>query len=624
VSHPPQQPAPDHQPAPPSAPDNETPASADPPPPADAVTDIAAPDLTEPPGADAPERTSEAAAAGVPDGSSAFAVAGAPQDAASGDEQEPVRRRRRWPVVVAVGVVLALVLSGAGYAAARAWYGWGISEPEAVVPADVALFARVDLAPGYREKLQLAGLVKKFPSGKASGPEKAVDGLEKPFFADTGLDFAKDIKPWFADRAGFALWSRDGKPVPVLVLASSDNAKAKQALAKARIGDKPVGYALLDGYALVVPASDGGQAAAQAAAAAAHKQPLERDSRYHSAVSRLRDNSVGYAYADLAALAKIGRGALSDVLDATPQDALGDLTSTPDPKAIDTALASLTGTVVAGASVTDNGVEILSRATGMPAASAAAGGAVDVRDALGKAPADSVVALSADGAQSGNAAATKAVSGTISALLYTFVAGSLFTDGDSLGVVPGGDLFDDPTVAIDPETGMPTGLDPKQQAELQRQLEQFQKEMQARLAKVTDAATAIATARVLTLAVTGADSGRLDVQPRDSSATGTLTGLIDLLGGNVSAERVGDGVRFSLGDKDTSAGTLRDSAQFRDALGKVPGTTVVAGYVDVPRLLEVAKADGNTRTQWGPVRAVGLVVGQSGSETTTIVRIIVK
>jgi hypothetical protein len=141
---------------------------------------------------------------------------------------------------------------------------------------------------------------------------------------------------------------------------------------------------------------------------------------------------------------------------------------------------------------------------------------------------------------------------------------------------------------------------------------------------LSDGMTALVTARVLSFALTGAGSGRLDVQPRDTAGGTAIQELTKGLGGGFTTERLGDSVRVRAGDSSGSVGTLRDSATFRGALADVPGTTVFAGYADVPRLLEVGRTGAAVRDRWAPVRAVGVVIGRSGTEFTGLVRIVIR
>jgi hypothetical protein len=554
------------------------------------------------------------------------------------------RKRRRWPVVVAVVVVLTLLLSGAAYGGMRAWYGWGITEPEQVLPADVVAFTRIDLAPGYREKLQLADLVKKFPAGqRKNGPSAAVDAAERRLFGGTGLDFEKDIKPWFADRVGFALWLRDGLPVPVLALAVDDDAKASRALAKARVGGRSVGFTLLDGYALVVREADGGQSAAKDVAAAARAHPLAKDTAYRRAVGRLRVNSVAFAYTDLSRLGAAARAMLTSAPDSQLYGGWGGTIG----------LDGLSGTIAAGASVVDDGVEVLVRGSGLPASPA--GDAVDVRAKLGAAPAGSLIAVSTNGNQPTTDGRDNPLTGALTGVLFGTLGfgflpgGTTPIDPGTFPFDPGTDPFDPgtvpfdpgtgtdpgdhpPTFTIDPKTGEITAADPKLQAQIQAQvkaqMEKFRREFEQRMKKVSEGVAAILSAKVLTLAVTALGAhpaGQLDVQPRDAAGATALTDLGALLGGQsgLSVSQAGDSVRVSLGDKETSGGTLRDSDDFRRALGSIPGTTDLAAYLDVRPLLAASGASDAQRAQWAPVHAIGMVVGRDGAELTAIVRIVI-
>src|SRR5262245_9827422 len=50
-------------------------------------------------------------------------------------------RRSRTPILISVGVVVALIAGVSAYLGASAWYGWNITEPEEVMPADTAVYA---------------------------------------------------------------------------------------------------------------------------------------------------------------------------------------------------------------------------------------------------------------------------------------------------------------------------------------------------------------------------------------------------------------------------------------------------------------------------------------------------
>ena len=101
-------------------------------------------------------------------------------------------------------------------------------EPESAVPASVVAFARIDVNPGLRDKLDFDSLVKKFPTNGKSTTD-VVTSVEKSAATSAGLDYTTDVKPWFAGQAGVAAWpDAAGKPVVLLVFASKDDARGEE------------------------------------------------------------------------------------------------------------------------------------------------------------------------------------------------------------------------------------------------------------------------------------------------------------------------------------------------------------------------------------------------------------
>jgi hypothetical protein len=241
-------------------------------------------------------------------------------------------------------------------------------------------------------------------------------------------------------------------------------------------------------------------------------------------------------------------------------------------------LDKLTGTVAAGVSVIDVGVELLIRASGRPAggngATSPGGRAVegsgwrDVRDLLAGAPVWSLLAITASGP--GPEAAALATIRTMGELLTGFLG------------LPS---------ALGSGTGVPAVL------------------------------RALFSARMMRISMTSSASAQWELWPWDAEQGAAFAQAGELLGGE--SERVGDAQRVRLGFPDERGGALRDSALFRSTQGDVPGTTILAGYVEVPRLLIVTGVPEERRDRWAPVRAAGLVVGVSGSELTAVLRIIV-
>jgi len=70
-------------------------------------------------------------------------------------------------------VVLVLLIGVGAYAGVRVWTGSGTTQPESAMPAGVTAFARIDVNPGLGQKLNVDGLVKKFPTGGKSASRRS-------------------------------------------------------------------------------------------------------------------------------------------------------------------------------------------------------------------------------------------------------------------------------------------------------------------------------------------------------------------------------------------------------------------------------------------------------------------
>ena len=185
-------------------------------------------------------------------------------------------RRRRTTLVLAIVAVVVVLLGAGAYAGARYWTGAGITEPESAVPASVVAFARIDVNPGVRDKLDFQSLIEKFPTHGKSAAD-VVTSVEKSVASSAKLDYTTDVKPWFAGQAGVAEWvDSAGKPVMLLAFASKDDAAAKKALAKVQAKQTAgqFGFVVSGGYALIAGADGNAQADATAASAAAAKHNL--------------------------------------------------------------------------------------------------------------------------------------------------------------------------------------------------------------------------------------------------------------------------------------------------------------------------------------------------------------
>jgi Protein of unknown function (DUF3352) len=479
----------------------------------------------------------------------------------------PAPRRRRGPLVIAAVVVMVVLLGGGAYAGLSAWYGWGANEPESAVPAGALAFARLDLDPGYSEQLKLAGVLSKFPKPD-SGTQ--VEQVEHGLLDDLGLDFNTDIKPWFADRVGFAAWiGHGGRPVALVALASKDDGKASSALESARTGRTRFGYTVKNGYALLALGGAEAQADADAARAAVDKQSLADSERFSVAMDRLPGAHVALVYVDLAAAGAAANGALGDLL---PTEELG--TDAPD-------LSKLTGTVALTADAAANGVEVRFAGTGLAPATNAGS---DAKAALDAQPGTSIVA----GAMSGlnpDASVTDSLRGMIN-----------------------GSLFGDPTYRSGPS--------------------------RAQVRDLADGLVAFLTARTISFAFTKLDaagpSGLVSADTRDSAAADKVDAAVRLLmqdappSARVTVEKQGTTVRIRIGNPDLS-GRLADRSLYREAMAGMPDRPGSAFYADVQQLVASDRSMTNAeRRQIAPFKAVGFAVSQHGDTVDGLLRVVIR
>ncbi|OLB78932.1 MAG: hypothetical protein AUI14_11825, partial [Actinobacteria bacterium 13_2_20CM_2_71_6] len=493
----------------------------------------------------------------------------------------PARRRRRAPMVVGVVAAFAVLLGGGAYAGARAWYGWDAVEPESVMPAGVLAYARIDLDPGYAQQLKLASLLDKFPK-PASGD--TVSGVERGLvdLSALGLDYAADVRPWFASRLGVGLWktgTHDG--VTLYALASKDDGAAARALEKARakLGRDRFGFTVRDGYALLASGGGTAQATAESVRAAAQQHPLASSPAFAAALQRLPGAHTAIAFVDLAATGKelgnemaatlggltAGGPALDGPsldgptrggpsLGGSPQDGL--IYGGTGPKAPD--LSKLTGTLAASAEAVDDGIDVHIAGTGL---AASATSEPDVRTVVDALPRNAIAA----GAMPG-----LGLDGTVGGQLGGVLTGLLFggvTYGGFGQPIPGPE-FDPGTDPNDPK------FDPNSIPDKTQLLDQFQ----SRVTALNEGAAALVTAKSISFAVTASGqhepAALITAETADATAAGKVgTAAKLMLDGaptnDIGVDQQGATVRLRIGKPDT-AGRLGDSALYREALTGMP------------------------------------------------------
>ena len=153
----------------------------------------------------------------------------------------PVQKQSRVKTVALVGGLVAIVggtaAVGGGWMAFSRLNGGG-PQPESVLPADTVAFMKLDMNPSAGQKVAAVRFALRFPEAKGKVTETS--DLRKVAFdqvkddAKLGdVDYAADVEPWLGERFALGLLpgatSKD-KPIPVDVLAVTDEDKAAEAL----------------------------------------------------------------------------------------------------------------------------------------------------------------------------------------------------------------------------------------------------------------------------------------------------------------------------------------------------------------------------------------------------------
>jgi hypothetical protein len=505
--------------------------------------------------------------------------------------------RRSLPTVVAIATVVALLLGGAAFAGMRLWYGSGM-QPEEAIPSTVVAFARLDLSPGYGQRLAVNDLLKKFPR---EGGKDTVDELKKDTFGSLDIDeaaYRKHVEPWFAERIGAGLWL-DGKnqPYGLIALAVKDEAAARSGLAELQRnnGAEKFGFVVRKGYVLVASGGKGSQAAAEAAGRDADQRTLAADAQFRRGLERLPARQTALGWIDLAKYGAAMKALTSAALDGMPDGlaedpmagAIGPLGGIFPGISGLTRADALTGQLILGARATDDGVEVHFRGFGTAPAQV---GPADARSTVNALPANSAIAGSLRVGDVGEALA---------------------------GTMPGaaGPL---------PEEVL-EGLPPGEVKLMRKQMQEERDRMQA----MTQGFSAVSGAK-LSVAVTkvGKDD---DVPSFAASAETTsvdkaaaLAGALKLVGDEVTVSASGNRVEARAKGYAAEGGSLDGQALYRQALEGAPEQANTVIYVDVQRLLAGADMTEKERGQAKAVKAVGLATAIDGRDEVGLLRVIIK
>lgn len=154
-----------------------------------------------------------------------------PGFAATGGRRKPIWLR---PLPIGIAIALVMVLGGGSFALV-ALRGSGDVLTN-IAPADTDVYATISLDPALRQKLNLRGLVNKFPALGSDGQiTQQINKLLDQAFQGSGLMFPKDVRPWLGSQVAVVERSVSQPQVAVLV-ASKDDGAAEAAVDKARTG----------------------------------------------------------------------------------------------------------------------------------------------------------------------------------------------------------------------------------------------------------------------------------------------------------------------------------------------------------------------------------------------------
>lgn len=550
---------------------------------------------------DGPARVDDTLLAGVPASAEVMFEDGTPA---------PRKRRRLGAVLAAAGVATAVLVAGGAFAVVRYWNGPVGTLPEAVMPASVAAFARLDLAPGIGQRVKFDALLRRTGG---SGP-KSVDETKRQAFGDLQAPISyDDVAAWFDDRIGIAVWpDAAGTPTVLAAVAAKDSQKAKKSLAavQQKQGSDHFGFAMLDGYALLAFATKGSQQAADAAAKAPH---LSADPAFTAALAKLPADQPGLAWADLSRAAAL-ESTVSDLVFAeslggpgTPFGGPGELTAT----AGAAPMPELSGTLIAGLQATDDALELRARfisTKNIPFTGT--GNGADLIADLGALPSDARVAAAAD-SPSGDLSAFGAEGMALTAFLFP---------GALMGAVG-------PTDSDEPPFKLPPNIDPDDDEAVDKYLDEHPELITDLLAgSMGDPAVlkggeslakALPTAKSFTLTIAGPDTDelglpvQLDLQlPTAAAATQLQNDLATVVSTAKAICTVqGDhlvlrtaryaGAQTPLSSTPLFKQTMQGALQHPTAAIYVPGTADMA-----------------------PIKSMGLTTARDGQDTILLARIL--
>jgi len=214
------------------------------------------------------------------------------------DQPEPLPASHRRGARVAIALVVAVLLAAGGaLVALRASGGVDLA---ARVPGDVTAFVSFDLRPSGDQQEAIEALLGRLPEDKRADVLDAIDdGLEQ-VFAETGLSFANDIKPWVGPNVGVVVPKLDasaltGGPPVVGLVSVRDEAGARETLQRLVNAGDIGAFDIVEGVAYIA----GRRSMITSLVASAEEgSTLADESRFAEAGDRFGGLMVGWFNAD--------------------------------------------------------------------------------------------------------------------------------------------------------------------------------------------------------------------------------------------------------------------------------------------------------------------------------------
>ena len=472
----------------------------------------------------------------------------------------PPKRRRRAPIIISVAAVVALLLGGTAVAGAWVWFGWGTTQPEDVLPGSSMAFARIDMSPGLGQKMKIDNLAKKFPQATKS-TQDFVDQLKEDMFE------ALDLEP-LTYEADIKPWFADR--VGIAAWAEDGSSDTPCVLFALASKDDDKARAAFTKAQDRLGADEFGFAFNDGyVILAGCYDETDSQGAADAAVAAAKTESLAANDTFASALGELPSGQTivlwADLARAT------DFVGSMDPAAkdaLESGGADLKGQLIVGALATDNGVELRYRLSGQGTGQANR----DVLTELGGLPGNTAIGATADlSSLRGN---VKDLDGVLDRLEQeseseTIRSGVRGLLGSVLSVAIA-DINDDEPVL-----------------------------------------------RLVARAANAQDAGAIEAMVNELlDDEGTLPP-------EVSVERSGDQISLSAGDYREADGKLSDKALYREAMAGVDGTSVVAVFVDVERLVSDADMSPDARDNIKPIKAVGFTNGYDGDTLVGLLRVVI-